>query len=333
VNCVEARALWQSEPLEAVGPGNRAELDRHCAACAACRREVALLETIRAELPALAARPRRRAWGRVAAAAAAVAAALWLGLLMTAPSGPSREELARDLGAHLSVAEAFCRETANLRGEDPARDARLVAAEWEASGLRETTSRLDPALVRRHFGDDAGRYAAAFRRAGALVAEGRVAELQRALGDANAETLAATLRPAFAGTPRVTTPAGNDDVARFVAARASFYAGQTKQAETLFDLFCEDHPSSPYAADAAYWAARCARERGDTRTLLERLSRVSEPEWIDDDAVRDFREALARPGAMVVRAPDGSVRVFIPLNGRGPVIASPAPALVERATK
>ena len=268
MNCADAKELWEGEPLEAIEASKRGELDRHVADCRGCRSEVKLLEAIRAELPTLAApyRP-RRAINWIGAAAAALLAVAYL-FFLTAPDG---DALAGRLGAHLAVSEAFC------RGAESA-DARVVAAEWESSGLREATAGLDPSAVRARFGSAPAEYVETFRRVGALIEAGRpVTEVRHALATGRARELAASLRPSFGGSARVTLPTGQDEVSKFVTARANYYAGQTRQAETLFDLFCDEHPTSPYAADAAYWGAQCAKRRGDTKSLVEYLGKVEEP--------------------------------------------------------
>ena len=324
MNCNEAKAVWTLEPLEALDAATRSELDAHTAGCTACGREVRLLEAIKQEMPAIAApyRAPRTSLRWLGAAAAVLLAVLYLVFL----TSTSSDEIERRLGAHLAVSETFCREAERLD------DSRLLAAEWEVSGLRETTDGLEPADVARHFGQEPSRYVAVFKHVGELIQSGRpVSEIRRALAEADALELAGRLRPCFHGTARITLPSGDDEVAKFASARASYFAGQTRQAETLFDLFCDEHPSSPLASGAAYWGADCARRRGDTATLLEFLSRIDGERWVDDRVVADFQRVMAMPGASV-RADNGRAVVVVLVDGQ-PVTVTPSPMLWKRAQK
>ncbi len=324
MNCIEAKAVWRNEPLEALDAATRSELDAHTAECAACGREVRLLEAIKQEMPSLAApyRAPRVTLRWLGAAAAVLLAVLYLVFL----TSTSSDEIERRLGAHLAVSETFCRQAERL--DDP----RLLAAEWEVSGLREATGALEPGDVARHFGEEPSRYVAVFKRVGELIQAGRpVSEIRRALADADAAEMCGRLRPYFRGTARITMPSGDDEVSRFAAARASYFAGQTRQAETLFDLFCDEHPSSPLANGAAYWGADCARRRGDTTTLLEFLSRIDGERWVDAGVVADFQRVLAMPGASV-RADNGRTVVVVLVDGQ-PVTVTPSPMLWKRAQR
>jgi hypothetical protein len=317
MTCADARAIWESEPLETLAGVRRAELDSHADACRSCRGEIRLLEGIRDVMPEVAVPyGRRRSFRWVGAAAAALLAVLYLFVLVSPAN-----EVAGSLGAHLAVSEAFCRQAERVT------DGRVLAAEWEASGLRAATASLDPESVRARYGEEPARYVAAFRKIGGLIEAGRpVEEIRAALAASGARELAVRLKPSFEGSARVARPAGTGDAAQYGAARASWYEGRTREAETLFDLLCDEHPASPFAPEAAYWGARSAGARGDRRAMVQFVSRLDDGR-VDDAIVADVKAA----GARIVES-GGRRMLVVPVDGVEMRVAAPG-TLLDRISR
>jgi len=297
MNCAEVRERLETEPIETA----RAAVAPHLAECPSCRAEVELLEAIVRELPSIALEPVRR---RRIFAPWLIPAAAMLGFALLWFSAQPPGDLSERYASHVAASRTFFKEARNLRGEDPARDARLAAEEWRVSGLAESTRSLAPL---------AGSLPAAGARFVRECAEverdldrGSLAEVRRV-----AEVPPAPPAPPL---PVSAPPGGLDEISRFVAARRLLYAGDLASAGTLFDRFLRDYPASVYASDAAYWKARCARERGDRRTLLDALERITEEEWVDDAVVADVRALLSRPGVRVMQGPDGRIMIVSPVE-------------------
>lgn len=306
MNCAELRELLGRVPLESARP----EIAPHLDGCPACREEVELLDRVVRELPSVALEPSRRydlsprrrlRWAPWVAAAAALVALAFLWIPSAAPP-----DLADRYAAHVEVSRDFFRQAANLRGEDPARDARLAAAEWAGSGLEDSTK-----LLAAH----AGRLPA---EQGNFVRE--CVSISRALKEGRLEAVRAVKPPAGTGVPAaVLAPGRAPEVAgeagRFLEARLRFYSRDYEGAATLFDRFLAEFPSSAYAADAAYWKSRAAAARGDEPTLMSAIERITEEEWVDDQVIACVRSAMQKPGARVMRASDGRVMVLSPAGG------------------
>jgi hypothetical protein len=230
--------LWEAEAFEdrRLTEADRPSFERHLAACALCRDEVAQLEAARAAMqhtpaPEWSSLDRQRARNQLLYRANESLVAQGRGML----------KLAALAAVALVVAGAsygFLREQTDGTAS---KDVVLPASAHEIESVRRKALHSEEAPDIED------------------PSSGNVAARAGPLAHAYASVDATAPAPAPVPTARATASAGS----RFNTAMASFEAGAYARADSEFDLFAREFAEDPRCEDAAYLRAVARFRRGD----------------------------------------------------------------------
>jgi len=168
-------------------------------------------------------------------------------------------------------------------GEGPPRE-RLADLATRLESLESQLDRVEGRVeVAEHRADEALKEARSAREASSAAAPAQTGELATPDG------------------PSAAAGVGSDEISAYRDAYAAWRSGDSDVCVDRFRKFLQNHPSSAYADDAAYWMADCHFKQGDYKTAVLRFDDVVERYPAGNKAA----DALYRQGESLLRLGPG----------------------------